>query len=400
MIRQHFVAARSSQHRVASLALYRALLKTASNVPLPHHLHPGGRKHPLTKIVRERFAKNKPLTSFRLLYDSMAAGYKFLTLLTKGRDTKSPEHSEILRHLRKRNFTANLSRLESPSYKKPPRSKQRINPPLFTKVSASDEPVKYEPTIRPLPKTAFVGERKAPVTGNTAEFLPFVRIKKPQPRVFSRAVSRKTTIFRRSVNTLLSVPKKDIPRARLGDRWDAMMDKLLLEEGVTDEVVHDGPLASYHFTAILTKAWWDQKLTKITDDRTARAKAVSSLIEQELALVKEEKESGAEPTDPKVAKETLDTILREYRQKQTEMERTRDTSFEDPFLSEQWIAKAQKLEREYAKKYEGIVDDSDRGVSWAKRQGLAKKENSLLGAVESDEDAQFFSHVAAMRRGR
>ncbi|KAL5595708.1 hypothetical protein FOVSG1_009397 [Fusarium oxysporum f. sp. vasinfectum] len=378
MIRQHFVAARSSQHRVAALALYRALLKTASNVPLPHHLHPGGRKHPLTKIVRERFAKNKPLTSFRLLYDSMAAGYKFLTLLTKGRDTKSPEHSEILRHLRKRNFTANLSRLESPSYKKPPRSKQRINPPLFTKVSASDEPVKYEPTIRPLPKTAF----------------------KPQPRVFSRAVSRKTTMFRRSVNTLLSVSKKDIPRARLGDRWDAMMDTLLLEEGLTDEVVQDGPLASYHFTATLTKAWWDQKLTKITDDRTARAKAVSSLIEQELALVKEEKESGAEPTDPKVAKETLDTILTEYRQKQTEMERTRDTSFEDPFLSEQWIAKTQKLEREYAKKYEGIVDDSDRGVSWAKRQGLAKKENSLLGAVESDEDAQFFSHVAAMRRGR
>lgn len=227
-----------------------------------------------------------------------------------------------------------------------------------------------------------------------------MRIKKPQPRVFSRAVSRKTTIFRRSVDTLLSVSKKDIPRARLGDRWDAMMDKLLLEEGVTDEVVQDGPLASYRFTATLTKAWWDQKLTKITDDRTARAKAVSSLIEQELALVKEEKESGAEPTDPKVAKETLDTILTEYRQKQTEMERTRDTSFEDPFLSEQWIAKAQKLAREYAKKYEGIVDDSDRGVSWAKRQGLAKKENSLLGAVESDEDAQFFSHVAAMRRGR
>lgn len=198
----------------------------------------------------------------------------------------------------------------------------------------------------------------------------------------------------------MSIPKKDIPRARLDDRWDAMMDKLLLEEGVTDEVVQDGPLASYRFTATLTKAWWDQKLKKITDDRTARAKAVSSLIEQELALVKEEKESGAEPTDPKVAKETLDTILTEYRQKQTEMERTRDTSFEDPFLSEQWIAKAQKLALEYAKKYEGIVDDSDRGVSWAKRQGLAKKENSLLGAVESDEDAQFFSHVAAMRRGR
>ncbi|KAG4252360.1 hypothetical protein FPRO04_02144 [Fusarium proliferatum] len=399
MIRQHFVAARSSQHRVAALALYRALLRTASNVPLPHHVHPGGRKHPLTKIVRERFAKNKPLTSFRLLYDSMAAGYKFLTLLTKGRDTKSPEHSEILRHLCKRKFTANLSRLEAPSYKKPPRSKQRLNPPLFTKVSAPDEPVKYEPTIRPLPKTAFVGERKVPVTGNTAELLSFVRIKKPQPRVFSRAISRKTAIFRRSVRTLLGVSAKDIPRARLYDRWDAMMDKLLLAEGFTDKVVRDGPLASYHFTATLTKAWWDQKLMKITNDQTARAKAVSSLIEKEIALVKEEKKSGAKPTDPKVAKETLDTILTEYRQKQAEMERTKDNSFEDPFLSEQWVTRAQKLEDEYARKYEARVEDSGRHISWAKRQGLAKKENTLLGAVESDKEAQFFSQIATMRRG-
>ncbi|KAF5237064.1 hypothetical protein FANTH_11051 [Fusarium anthophilum] len=399
MIRQHFVAARSSQHRVAALALYRALLKTASTVPLPHHLHPGGRKHPLTKIVRERFAKNQLLTSFRLLYDSMVAGYKFLTLLTKGRDTKSPEHSEILRHLRKRNFTANLSRLEAPSYKKPPRSKQRLNPPLFTKVSDPGEPVKYKPTIRPLPKTAFVGERKVPVTGNTAELLSFVRIKKPQPRVFSRALSRKTNIFRRSVRTLLRVSLEDMPRAELGDRWDAMMDKLLLEEGLTDEVVRDGPLASYRFTATLTKAWWDQKLMKITNDQTARAKAVSSLVEQELALVKEEQQSGAKPTDPKLAKETLDTILTEYRQKHAEMERTKDTSFEDPFLSEQWVARAQKLGDEYARKYEGRVDGSGRRVSRVKGQGLAKKENSLLGAVESDKEAQFFSQIATMRRG-
>jgi hypothetical protein len=207
-------------------------------------------------------------------------------------------------------------------------------------------------------------------------------------------------MFRRSVETFLDVSKKEIPRARLEDRWDTMMDKLLHEEGATDEIGRDEPSASYHFTATLTKAWWDQKLSKFTDDWTARGKAVSSLIEQEHALVKEEKEGGAEPTDPQVAKENLDTILTEYRQKQTELERTKDNSFEDPFLSKQWMAKAQKLEREYAKKYGGIVDDSGRRVSWAKRQGLAKKENSLLGEVESDDDARFFSQVAAMRRGR
>ncbi|KAG9504340.1 hypothetical protein J7337_004312 [Fusarium musae] len=151
------------------------------------------------------------------------------------------------------------------------------------------------------------------------------------------------------------------------------MDKLLLKEGFGDEV--------------------------ITNDQTARAKAVSSLIEQELALAKEERKSGSKPTDPKVAKETLDTILTEYRQKQAEMERTKNNSFEDPFLSEQWVARAQRLEDEYARKYGVSVDNSGRRVSWAKRQGLAKKENSLLGAVESDKEAQFFSQIATMRRG-
>ncbi|KAF9772112.1 hypothetical protein IL306_010200 [Fusarium sp. DS 682] len=289
----------------------------------------------------------------------------------------------------------NLSRINSPSLKKPPRSKQRLNPPLLTKVSASDEPAKYEPTIRPLPKTAFVGERKVPVSGHTAEFLPFVRIKKPEPRVFSRAVGRKTKIFRKSVMTFLGVTNVDIPRARSEDRWDAMMDKLLRKEGVTEDVNRDDPSASYHFTATLSKAWWDQKLTRYRDDWTARGEAVSRLIEREQALVKEEKESGTELTDPKVAKETLDTILSEYRQKQVDA-----TKFEDPFLSPRWMAKAQRLEREYVMKYAGRVDENGKRDSWAKRQGLARKDDSLLGAVESDNDAQFFSQIAAMRRGR
>ncbi|KAF4335333.1 hypothetical protein FBEOM_10829 [Fusarium beomiforme] len=404
MIRQHFVAACSSQHRTAVLALYRALLRTGSNVSLPHHLHPNGKKHPITKILRERFAKNKPLTSFRLLYNSMAAGYKFLTILKKGQDAKSPEHSEILRHLQKRNATANLSRTNSPSLKKPPRSKQRLNPPLLTKVSALGEPAKYEPTIRPLPKTAFVGERKVPVSGHTAEFLPFVRIKKPTPRIFSRAVGRKTKIFRQSVITFLGVSSEDIPMARSEDHWDAMMDKLLRKEGVTEEVERVDPSPSYHFTATLSKAWWDQKLHRYRNDWTARGEAVSRLIEQERALVKEEKDRGAEPTDPEIAKETLDTILSDYRQRHVDLERTKDaddaTTFQDPFLSPKWMAKAQRLEREYINKYAGRVDESGERVSRKKGMGSANKEDSLLKAVESDDEAQFFSHIAAMRRGR
>ncbi|KAM0342795.1 hypothetical protein ACHAPU_009159 [Fusarium lateritium] len=354
MIRQPFIAARDSRHRVAALALYRALLRAGSSVPLPKDLDPGGRRHPIVRLLKKRFAKNSPLTSLRLIYDSMAAGYKSLALLTKGQCEGSPEHSEILRHLQKRNETAELSRAKAPSFKKPPRSKQRRNPPLLTKVSSPDEPPRYEPTIRPLPKSAFVGERKAPVPGHTAEHLAFVRMKKPEPKVFSRALGRKTRIFRRDMLAMMDAETKVMSSARAEDRWDTMMSEMLREEGVTDSISRDGPLASYRFSAALSKTWWVYALSKHSQDWTARGEAISRLVEQERALVKREKLSGVEPTDPGVARETLDAILTDYRQQEAEREQKREaaggTEFRDPFTATKWLKEVQRVEHEYIEK--------------------------------------------------
>ncbi|KAG5656575.1 hypothetical protein KAF25_000162 [Fusarium avenaceum] len=354
MIRQPFIAARSSRHRVAVLALYRALLRTGSNVPLPKDLHPDGKRHPIAKLLKKRFAKNAPLTSLRLIYDSMAAGYKFLALLTKGQHETSPEHSEILRHIKKRNETADLSRAKSPSFKRPPRSKQRHNPPLLTNVSAPDEPSRYEPTVRPLPKSAFAGERKVPVPGHTAELLSFLRMKKPEPRVFSRALGRKTKIYRRDMIARMEAETEGMSLGQAEDRWDTLMENLLKAEGVTDRVSNDGILASYRFSAALSKAWWGRTLDKHTQDWTARGEAISKLVEQERVLAKQEREAGAEPTDPEVAKKTLDAILTEYRQKQVEQEQTKKADgameFRDPFMAPGWLAEVQKLEQDYLSK--------------------------------------------------
>ncbi|KAF5002955.1 hypothetical protein FGRMN_14 [Fusarium graminum] len=354
MIRQPFIAARDSRHRLAALALYRALLRAGSSVPLPKDLDPGGRKHPIVRLLKKRFAKNSPLTSLRLIYDSMAAGYKSLALLTRGQCKDSPEHSEILRHIQERNETAELSRAKAPSFKKPPRSKQRHNPPLLTKVSSPDEPLRYEPTIRPLPKNAFVGERKAPVPGHTAEHLAFVRMKKPEPKVFSRALGRKTQIFRRDMLAMMDAETKAMSSARAEDSWDTLMNEMLCEEGVTDRISNDGPLDSYRFSAALSKTWWAYALERHKQDWTARGEAVSRLVEQERALVKREEQSGAEPTEPEVARETLDAILMDYHQKETERQQLRKTvgatEFQDPFTSTKWLEEVQKVEHEYIQK--------------------------------------------------
>lgn len=81
MSRSTFIAARNSRHRTAALALYRALLRTASKVPVPvenaaQKTSKDVKANPIVRIVRKRFAKNTPYTSFRLIYAAMAAGYK------------------------------------------------------------------------------------------------------------------------------------------------------------------------------------------------------------------------------------------------------------------------------------------------------------------------------------
>lgn len=234
--------------------------------------------------------------------------------------------------------------------KSPPTSKQRRNPPLLTKISAPGEYPKYEPTVRPLPKTAFVGERKVPVPGYTAEYLSFLRIKKPQPAPFSRALGERTARYRQAISAIKDIDTEHVYAAAHEDLWDGIMHRLLYEKGVTVEETREGPLESFRFSVILSKAWWEMKIFRFTKDSIARSEALSRLVEQERALAKEEKQSGLAPTDPKVAKETLDQILTNYRRKQAASKQEEDengtNTFHDPFMSPKWLTKVAKLATE------------------------------------------------------
>lgn len=80
MLRSRFVPANNSRHRTAALALYRALLRTSKQVPLPSKTVTKGKAfpsvHPVAHLVRRRFAKTLPYTSLRLIYAAMTNGYK------------------------------------------------------------------------------------------------------------------------------------------------------------------------------------------------------------------------------------------------------------------------------------------------------------------------------------
>lgn len=71
-----FVPARNSRHRIAALALYRALVRSARQIELPKDVAQAGSIGSVASLVRRRFESNKHYTSLRLVYGSMSAGYK------------------------------------------------------------------------------------------------------------------------------------------------------------------------------------------------------------------------------------------------------------------------------------------------------------------------------------
>ncbi|KAF4972102.1 hypothetical protein FSARC_1242 [Fusarium sarcochroum] len=383
MYRQHFIPAQNSRHRVAALALYRALLRTGQKVPLPKDLWNGARRHPINQIVRKRFVKNKGDISLRLVYSSMTAGYNFISMFTKGQTKGTLEHSEIIKHLQKRKETANISR--SKANHRLPTTRKRHNPPLLTKVSAPGAPIKYESTIRPLPKSAFAGERKTPMFCATAEGQPFLRIKKPQPRVLTRAIARKTMMWRRTMEGLVDVEEYGIPEALLEDRWDNMMDEHLKRAGVKTE--KHGVLSTFRWTTRVTETWYKYKLDQRWNDWIARGKAVHDLHEQEHELATKEKETGVESPDAKTARENLENILQEAHEKQNERQVEAEQkglpTFADPFMSREWTQTVRKLEQQHS---------TSNQKKTAERTGT--KEATNLRRKKSDEAKQVWLNKA------
>lgn len=73
MGRQPFVPSRSSRHRTAALALYRALLRA---VDRNQQFTNGPSRQYVRQAIASRFRANSPYTSVRLVYAAMTAGYK------------------------------------------------------------------------------------------------------------------------------------------------------------------------------------------------------------------------------------------------------------------------------------------------------------------------------------
>lgn len=177
---------RSSAHRIAAIALYRALLtQCRALASLEAH-----QRHELQNIVRNRFKQARFTHSLKWLQLDFEAGYEAIDHLDAAVACREESRSYILDLLRrapekaKQNPHVVLTKRQQKALKKCGCHEEND---AQEKREQSSRPSILE---RPLPLEKLSGRRHVPVLFN-AQGVPVLRIKKPQPQSLSSYINDK-----------------------------------------------------------------------------------------------------------------------------------------------------------------------------------------------------------------
>ncbi|KAL6239035.1 hypothetical protein BDW75DRAFT_236739 [Aspergillus navahoensis] len=184
------VPKKSSAHRLACLALYRALLLRCRDLQRirPELVY-------LQSHVRERFRRYKNLQSPSQTANALKAGYEALDLVDSAALGNEDNIGLVWRLLaktqstreQKKEFQSVLSLIRP--VKQPNKKERKAEENRkFQEATAQRHPDATSILERPRPIVS--GKRRIPVLVN-ASGIPFLRIKKPQPQSLSRMIRRK-----------------------------------------------------------------------------------------------------------------------------------------------------------------------------------------------------------------
>ncbi|KAI1480955.1 hypothetical protein F4774DRAFT_65980 [Daldinia eschscholtzii] len=337
---QYLIPARNSRHRTACFALYRALLRQAPLIPLPDDLAVSrGPVHPIKHLIRRSFRRNTSITSPRLIFPALKAGYQILGLLKSATSSsvESPnaDHSSIISFLRERLEERNRSiaakAAHAPYSRTPPKPSTRPRPdaePLLVNVTPAPTPQNPNPRPvfdipsrpRPASELGGSGRRRVPHI-DLASDTPFLRIKKPQPAYLSHILRNRIKKRVQRLDLVQVFHEVDIPAAELEDDWEKMMATMLWKQGRSAQEReirkrgnrhNDGTHSNiqlaeaeaiqgeyqrnetfrntiYHEGIMYTQ----EVLNREREEQVARADAMRRLIKEEEKLAKQEKAERA-----------------------------------------------------------------------------------------------------------
>lgn len=209
----YHLARRSGPHRIAAIALFRALLSQCRRLAIPHPQH-----DELHNLIRNRFKQARFDQQGRRLEITFEAGYEAIDLLDAAVAGNEVSKSRILQLLE-----------DAPLRARQPPPAPSVTP---DKLRKSDmEAVEYEEATlqrpkqslfdRPLPLCQLSGRRHVPILVS-ANRIPMLRIKKPQPQHLSGFLAHriKTRQKRHDRRHRLAL---EMSIAEREDEWDQLV---------------------------------------------------------------------------------------------------------------------------------------------------------------------------------
>ncbi|KAK4634262.1 hypothetical protein CLAFUW4_00269 [Fulvia fulva] len=204
---------KSGAHRVAAIALFRALLTQCRRLPVEAQ-----QSNELQNIIRNRFKQHRHNTSHRQLNVCFTAGYEAIDYLDDAVAGDEESKSRVLDLLQRTPDTAKRppERVITTAMKEAERKEKN---------RAAREEYEAYPKLdlfaRPLPQEMLSGKRHVPILFN-ANHIPVLRLKKPQPHSLSVYINSRV-VQRQKRHDLRHKLEEELSLAKSEDDWDAIV---------------------------------------------------------------------------------------------------------------------------------------------------------------------------------
>lgn len=218
---------KSSEHRIAAIALYRALLSQCRILPLADE-----QRAAIGNVVRNRFKQSQHVHStnrLRLLFEAGYEGLEHLDAVVDGDQVRREYVEGLLARV-----PAKLKREAAVKSSRVPKDESGGGNVRAKGGSVQHDDPKDEfsgPRIqnaflnRPLPLSSLSGARHIPVLAS-ANHIPYLRFKKPQPQSLSSFFKRRVVQRQKRHDRRWDL-EDDLMLAGWEDRWDAHVHNYL-----------------------------------------------------------------------------------------------------------------------------------------------------------------------------
>ncbi|KAK8215941.1 hypothetical protein IWZ01DRAFT_495627 [Phyllosticta capitalensis] len=271
-------------HRVAAIALYRALLTSCGTVPIAAE-----DRQPLRNVVRKKFRRNKLVHSSRLLTLAFNSGYDTLDLFDRAAegDLSSTQHiSELLS--------------QTPPHLKRPPPRPRL-PKKIEGRPFSECPPPEQQLLETRPYVTVPGKRKVPKL-RVNNGIPFLMYSKPQPLSLGRILRWKNDKTQKRMDWTQAVEHEMLPEAQQEDNWDDMLEAVFGIGDSDNPDAHDAETEGDHkmegeggdtnrWTSEANALHHSMSIEHIQQktNRTRTARLMQGIIDREEVLAQKEK---------------------------------------------------------------------------------------------------------------